>query len=110
MMIMYVLTKEGRNYSENGLPEKNLMNLLEKGPVDMTKAMNLVESFSVALQWCKKKGIIEIKNGMIFLKEKVEFAEEKALHDVDKSKEIDEKTAQILIQRKLIETGRETME
>ncbi len=107
---MYILTKEGKNYIKNGLPEKNLAILLERAPLELSKAKNMVENFDIALQWCKKKNIIEIKNGVLFLKDKGEFPEERALKMVAEGRNIEGQIAAMLLQRKLIDTTRETME
>ncbi|MBI3190071.1 phenylalanine--tRNA ligase subunit alpha [archaeon] len=105
---MYVLTEEGRKYLKNGLPEKNLSELLEKNSLEMSKAKNYVDNFAIALQWCKKKHLVEVKNGVLFLKNKSDFPEQAALGCVETGKEIDEKIADVLLQRRLIETQRET--
>jgi phenylalanyl-tRNA synthetase alpha chain len=105
---MYVLTEEGKKYLKNGLPEKNLAELLEKNPLDMSKAKNYVDNFSIALQWCKKRHIVEVKNGVLFLKGKLNFPEQAALNKVENGEKIDEKMAETLLQRCLIETPRET--
>jgi len=106
---MYILTQEGKRYLENGLPEKNLVELLSEGPVEIGKARSKISAFDIALQWCKKKGLIEIKNGLIFLKKKGEFPEERALKLTNQGKKIDESIASILLQRHLIEVPRETI-
>ena len=105
----YILKEEGKKYAKFGLPEKNLVRLLEKGSVDISTAKRKIENFDIALQWCKKKNLVEIKNGVLFLIKKDEFPEEKALHDVDKGKNIDDKIASVLLSRKLIEVPRETL-
>ncbi len=106
---MYILTEEGKKYLKSGLPEKRLAELLEKGPLEMQKAKNKIENFSIALQWSKKKNFIEIKNGVLFLKGKGGFQEEDALRSVEQGKNIDDGIASILIQRRLIEMPRETL-
>lgn len=106
----YVLTEEGKKYLKYGLPEKNLVKLIEKGPVAIDEARKKVEGFDVALMWCKKKGLADIKGGFIHLIKKDAFREEHALDAVHKGHEIDAKTAETLLRRRLIEEPRETME
>ncbi len=108
--IFYIVTDEGKKYLRNGLPEKNLAMLLEKGPSDMTTAKKKIENFEIALQWCKKKGLVEIKNGILTLLKKSEFPEERALKDVEKCKNIHKDIADLLLSRKLIEIPRETLQ
>lgn len=106
----YELTAEGKKYIEKGLPEKNLAKLLEKGPLDISSAKKNVENFDIALQWCKKKGLIEIKNGMLFLSKKASFVEEGALNSVLHGEGLEEKIAAVLISRKLIDIKRDSIE
>ncbi len=106
----YVLTEEGKKYLKSCLPEKNLAELLAKGPVDISTAKRKIDSFDIALQWCKKKGLVEIKNGVLFLIKKGEFPEEHALSLIEKGKKVDDRIASVLLSRKLVETTRETIE
>jgi phenylalanyl-tRNA synthetase alpha chain len=106
---MYVLTEEGRLYLKHGLPEKNLYELLKKGPLDIKTARQKIQNFDIALMWCKKKELIEIKSGHLHVLKSDDFSEEKALRDVANKKEIGRQIATTLVQRRLIEEPRETM-
>ncbi|MEM7819559.1 MAG: phenylalanine--tRNA ligase subunit alpha [Candidatus Aenigmatarchaeota archaeon] len=109
-MSKYILTEEGKKYLINGLPEKNLVKLLLNGPIDLNKAKNQIENFSIAIQWAKKNNWIEIKNNKIFLKNKPKIVpEELALRDIEEGRNADERILSILIQRKLIDKERETI-
>jgi phenylalanyl-tRNA synthetase alpha chain len=61
----FSITVEGKVYSENGLPEKNLLDLLKSGP----KAINdLEKSFlelNIALAWVRRNGWADIQKGVI---------------------------------------------
>src|SRR3989338_2578680 len=63
---MYKLTDEGKKYLEQGLPEKRLADALAKGPISMAEAQKM-EDFSVAMQWAKRNGWIEIRDGRLRL-------------------------------------------
>src|SRR3989338_2065942 len=107
MMKKYILTEEGRRYLENGLPEKKLLGIL---PASIEDAKKKIDNFSIALQWAKKNGWIEIKEGEIILKKMPEkIPEEEALEKINKKEGISEEMISLLIQRKLIEEERETM-
>lgn len=106
----YILTEEGKKYVKHGLPEKRLYELLLKGPVELSAARAKIGNFDIALMWCKKKNLIEIKGGLIRLIKKDSFAEEKSLNDVDNGKQIDQVIAEVLIRRRLIEEPRNTLE
>jgi len=104
---MYKLTEEGRNYAQNGLPERNLLNLASKGQIAVAEAKKL-ENFSIALQWAKKNGWIVIDKGDINLTESGKKALashshlETALKNIGTGKVLDE-SAEILLKRNLIQ-------
>ncbi len=102
-MAEYRLTEEGREYQKNGLPEKNLADILSKGPLKFDDARKRVKKFDIALQWLKKRKLIEIKNGEIRLIKKFVSAEQEALEKVSRGEEVDETAEEILVGRKLIE-------
>lgn len=100
---MYRLTHEGEKYLKHGLPEMNLVLLLEKGKVTIEKAKQ-IENFSIAFQWAKKNGWIKISGNEIELAIKPrEFPEQAALEKISKNKPVDDKIIDILLKRKLIE-------
>ncbi len=100
---MYRLTDEGKMYLEKGLPEKNLVNALLRGPLSIEKAQKEVENLAIAIQWAKKKNWIKIKNNnLILIEYPKEIPEEEALRKIDRGEEVDESILKILIQRKLV--------
>jgi phenylalanyl-tRNA synthetase alpha chain len=104
---MYELTEEGLKYLKQGLPEKNLIKILKR-PIDLKEARNKIENFGIALQWGKKKGWIEIKEGKINLVFKPkEFPEEYALKKIYKGEKINDEILSLLLSRKLVRKSRE---
>lgn len=102
-MKRYFLTDEGIKYLETGMPEMNLVKLLESGNIEIKEAQKL-ENFSVALQWAKKNGWVEIRQGFLVLTKYPESYEiETALKSVASNMEISNKMAQILLQRNLLQ-------
>ncbi|MEM5875369.1 MAG: phenylalanine--tRNA ligase subunit alpha [Candidatus Aenigmatarchaeota archaeon] len=104
----YVLTDEGESYLRNGLPERKLIEFLEKfgGKAPISEIEKEVENLSIALLWAKKKGWIEIKfNDIILIKKPDDYPEEKALKNIKEGKieEVEKDILEILIQRKLVE-------
>lgn len=88
-----VLTEEGKLRREKGLPEDILINEILKGStvkVDEVKE-RMGKDFSIAVTWAKRKGLIEIKDGMIIPKvTRYESPEREALADPSRpSPEID---------------------
>jgi phenylalanyl-tRNA synthetase alpha chain len=68
--LFYTLTNEGKSYSENGLPEKNLLNQLTTGPKPIGELKKNLESINIALAWVRRNGWADIKNGIISITEK----------------------------------------
>ncbi|MEM5815139.1 MAG: phenylalanine--tRNA ligase subunit alpha [Candidatus Aenigmatarchaeota archaeon] len=104
----YILTEEGEKYLNNGLPERNLIETLEKmgGKAKISDIESEIENFNIALLWAKKKGWIELKFNEIVIKEKPKyFSEEEALRKIKEGRisEVEENIIEILIQRKLVE-------
>lgn len=107
------LTEEGKQYLERGLPEKNLVELLKKGPVNFNNAQKRIQNFPIALQWAKKNNWIEIKQGKISLvKIPEDIPEQQALFKISqrREREVSEELIKKLIQRNLVEEERETLE
>lgn len=102
-MAEYRLTDEGREYLKHGLPEKNLVDAISKKPLEFDEARKLVKNFGIALQWAKKKKLIEIKDGVLHLLKKPDFEEQKSLELLSQGKSVDENILKILIERKLVE-------
>jgi len=64
------LTREGLEYVEQGLPERNLLNLVSEGENKIDSLRKRMKKFSIGLVWVKKNDWIVIKNGMLYLTEK----------------------------------------
>ena len=105
-MVSLKLTEEGKKYLKEGLPEKRLAELLEKGPISMQDAQKL-GNLSVALQWGKKNGWVEIKDGKLVLLKKPGKTIEDYLIKISKNENIPENIEKLLIQRKLAKEERE---
>lgn len=106
-----VLTEEGERYAEEGLPERRLFELVKDEYMPIEDAKNeLGNAFSIALQWCKKHGIVEIKNGAVVLVKGelpgIVERTESALHDVKGGRDIDDGMLSVLMSRRLVEKAR----
>ncbi len=105
--MQYFLTQEGEKYLQIGLPEKRLVEYLEKnGSVEIEIAEKEIEDLSIALLWAKKKGLVEIKfNKIVLLKKPESFPEEEALKKIKEGREseVSDDLIKILLQRNLIE-------
>ncbi|MBI2579466.1 MAG: phenylalanine--tRNA ligase subunit alpha [Candidatus Aenigmarchaeota archaeon] len=103
----YVLTEEGKRYLSEGLPELNLLKMLENGSVPMKTAQSM-ENFSVAIQWAKKNGWVEVRNGVLVLvKIPGSYEIESALNKIYSGESLPDGAIQILLQRNLIQEDRE---
>lgn len=61
------LTKEGQEYLRGGLPEKNLLKVLEKGEKSILELRKKVKKFNIGLVWIKKNNWITIQKGQLEL-------------------------------------------
>ncbi|MBI5332463.1 MAG: phenylalanine--tRNA ligase subunit alpha [Candidatus Aenigmarchaeota archaeon] len=106
---MYRLTKEGKECLNHGLPETQLIRLLEiKKAMHMDEAKQAVKDFSIAVQWAKKKNFIEMKGSQISLLSMPKtFSEEDALRNVNHDEHVPDNMISLLLQRKLIEEIRD---
>ncbi len=102
----YELTDEGLRYLTENLPEENVMEELKKGKKSIKE---LEERFGkaavgIAIGNLRKKGAIEIRDGVVKLLKTVDFPEKNALAEVYSARtaEIDEKLINELKKRKLI--------
>ncbi|MEM5829438.1 MAG: phenylalanine--tRNA ligase subunit alpha [Candidatus Aenigmatarchaeota archaeon] len=107
-MPSYKLTEEGKEYLEKGLPEKNLVLLLDSLPrktATIGKLVFRVKNFPIALKWALEKGWVMKKGDEIILMKPVpeEIPEEEALKRISKGKPVDEGILKILIERNLVE-------
>ena len=107
---MYRLTEEGKKYLKEGLPEENLLILLEKRrEITIEEARNKIDNFHIALQWAKTNKWIEVKNGkIVLLYGGGDFHLKKSLGNVAKGEKTDQQYLSILIKRRLVEEERET--
>lgn len=110
---MYKLTEEGKEYLKNGLPEKRLLKFLENEK-PMAEVVNFPNS-QIAIGWARKKGWINIENGIVKLTDIGKKAkggssnEETALEDVEKKGEAEQETIKVLLSRNLIEETKEVV-
>ena len=96
------LTDEGRRYAEHGLPEKVLTDALKAGPLSFEEARKRVHAFDIALQWAKKNGWVQVKDGKLALaKQPGAIAEQDALKALAAGKEVDAVILEKLVWRKL---------
>ena len=58
------LTPEGKDYAKNGLPEKLLLKLCEKGAT-LRQLKEKIPELTIALAWAKRNGWIDIQKGAI---------------------------------------------
>ena len=101
----YCLTKEGRKFLKNGLPEKNLLEfILSKGGRIGVSDIKNIEDGHIAIMWAKKNGWMDVsKKGMSITDEGKRALEEKS--EIEKALESEERSAgqiSILESRKLI--------
>jgi phenylalanyl-tRNA synthetase alpha chain len=88
------LTKEGLEYVKEGLPERNLLNLVNEGERKIDDLRKKVKRFSVGLVWVKKNGWVEIKNGLLNITDKgkemldKKIPEEKILSDLESGRKL----------------------
>ncbi len=107
-MRMFVLTKGGEEYAKGGLPEVRLTAMLDK-PLPIQALQKSVKNFSIALQWAKKNGWVEIKSGNVVRVKKVEKYElQDALVALREGKTVQERLLNVLAQRRLAEEEKET--
>jgi len=103
----YRLTKEGKEYLENGLPEKNLVELVNSQPqkaIRLEKAVVKIKNFPIALKWAMENCWVDKRDNEIFLLTYPErYPVQEALEKISKGEEVEEDLIKILLQRKLIE-------
>jgi len=111
-MASYRLTEEGEEYLKNGLPEKNLVEILNTYPQKSStigKVMLKVKNFPIALKWAlDKQWVMKRGSEIILLKPPFETEEEVALREISEGKEVEEKVLNVLIGRNLVQKITET--
>jgi len=104
----YALTEEGKKYLRFGLPELNLVKLLEKGELTLSESKDRIENFHIAFSWAKKKGWVTAERGKLkAMTSPDSVPEQDALAAIDGGEDVDENVLKILIQRKLVSEMRE---
>ncbi len=110
---MYKLTEEGKKYlSGEDLPEKKLIKKIEEEPKEIQKLKKEIDDLDIAINWSKKKGLIDIDKGKIKLRKKPsEYPEEEAMKLIKNNEEekIDSEQIENLINRNLIQEIRESV-
>ncbi len=114
----YKLTEEGEEYLKKGLPERNLVKLLNSIPqksVTISKVADKVKNFHIALKWALDNKWVEKRdNQLVLIKFPEETEEEKTLEKIAGGKIADETILKILMERSLVtkitETYRRTEE
>lgn len=101
---MYKLTKEGKRYVKNGLPEKRLIKILKKeGESKISELENKIENLEIGIGHLKKKGWISIEEDRLELKKEPKVIEEqKALEKISKDEKVKPKILKQLQSRNLV--------
>ena len=90
METRYELTEEGKEYLENGLPEKQLVDMLEKDKSVNFEDAKKIKNFYIALQWAlKNKWVKSTGKELILLNYPEKIPEQDALEKVNKGQDID---------------------
>jgi phenylalanyl-tRNA synthetase alpha chain len=69
-----MLSEEGKEYAEQDLPERRLLNLIGENGVPVTDLKEALPHSEIALNWALKNGWVRIERGTIFLTEVGEAA------------------------------------
>ncbi len=105
-MKKYELTPEGQEYLKRGLPEKQLVDILNRQSLKsmpFDEAKKSVVNFYIALQWAlKNKWAKSFGKDLVLTKYPTEIPEQEALEKLDKVEEVDQSLINVLLQRKLI--------
>ncbi len=105
---MYKLTEEGKKYLDEGLPEKNLLEILKKGKTTTEELKEKMQNPAVAINWARKQGWIKIKQGEIQVdKEPKEYPQQISLQKISKGEDLTKQKTEELLKRGLIEEIRE---
>ncbi|MBI4176163.1 MAG: phenylalanine--tRNA ligase subunit alpha [Candidatus Aenigmarchaeota archaeon] len=101
-MQRYVLTPEGTQYMKNGLPEEQLVKMLDR-PATIDECRSRLDSFNIALMWAKKKGFVKLDSGRLALVKKPgAFPEREALEKIHSGQGVSEDMVNTLLERRLI--------
>jgi len=103
----FALTEEGKKYLKEGLPEENLVRILDK-PMPLEEAKKKIENFVIALSWAKKKGWLKIDGGKLVPVQKPgKSPETAALEKISSGGAVDARLLQMLLSRNLVKEERE---
>ncbi len=69
-----VLTEEGREYAERGLPERRLLRLIGREGTPISDLRGTLPRLEIALSWAVRKGWVRIESGVLFLTREGEAA------------------------------------
>jgi len=99
------LTKEGEEYVKEGLPEKNLLKILEKGEKSISSLNKKVKKFNIGLVWVRKNNWVTIQKGQLELTTKgrksikEQLPEEKILSQLREGKQNTKSFDKIIIEK-----------
>jgi phenylalanyl-tRNA synthetase alpha chain len=106
------LTLEGEEYNKVGLPEKRLVQMVERGMNSIAELKAKVSFFSIGIVWAKKNEWVEIQDGKLLVTPKGKEAlfrkikEESMLASISKGKtkaeEYDKELLDTLVKRGLV--------
>jgi len=104
----YKLTEEGKEYLKEGLPERNLVELLNSLPqksATLGKLIPCVKNFPIALKWAMERNWVMKRGDEVTLLKPPPYGtpEEEALEKIDEGREVDEVILKILIGRNLVQ-------
>ncbi|MEM5807372.1 MAG: phenylalanine--tRNA ligase subunit alpha, partial [Candidatus Aenigmatarchaeota archaeon] len=112
------LTTEGEEYTKRGLPEKRLLETIEKGTTSIEELKNKVSYFSIGILWAKKNEWVDISNNNVkitykgkealFRKSKEEIILNEILKGKKNKEDLDSEVIQTLLRRGLIKIKTET--
>jgi len=105
-MKKYELTQEGQEYLKKGLPEKQLVVILNKQPMKslpFDEAKKSIGNFYIGLQWAlKNKWAKSYGKDLVLAKYPTDIPEQNALEKLDKGEYAEQNLINTLLQRKLI--------
>ncbi len=106
---MYRLTDEGKRYLKNGIPEKRLVELLDReGEMELSEIDKKIEDSSIAVNWALKNRWIEIDGGKAKLKKvPSKFELQESIHAVDTEKSVSDGVVDKMVERNIVEEVRE---
>jgi phenylalanyl-tRNA synthetase alpha chain len=110
----YRLTKEGREYLKNGLPEKRLVDFLNSLPdkkIQIKEVVKIIKNFHIALKWAiEKKWVEKINEEIKLINYPKRIPEQEALEKIAFNEKVPDNILKILIERKLVERVSITIE